>query len=66
LDYSSDCILNANGVIQKIHLSDKILALDLKSEVNIWGFDQYTKKDFTVDWLSKEEEDAIRRLRQAG
>ena len=66
LDYSSDCILNANGVIQKIHLSDKILALDLKSEVNIWGFDHYAKKDFTVDWLSKEEEDAIRRLRQAG
>jgi len=65
LDYSSDCLLNANGVIQKIHLSDKILALDLKSDVNIWPFTHYEKKDFTIDWLSKEEEDAIRRFRQA-
>jgi hypothetical protein len=64
LDYSSDCLLNANGVIQKIYPSDKILALDLKSGVNIWPFEHYTKKDFTIDWLSKEEEDAIRRLRQ--
>jgi hypothetical protein len=63
LDYSSDCLLNANGVIQKIYPSDKILALDLKSNVNIWPFDHYTRKDFVIDWLSKEEEDAIRRLR---
>jgi hypothetical protein len=63
LDFSSDCLLNANGVIQKIYLSDKILALDLKSGVNIWPFDHYTRKEFTIDWLSKDEEDAIRRLR---
>jgi len=66
LDYSSDCLLNANGVIQKIYPSDKILALDLKSGVNIWPFEHYTKKEFTIDWLSKEEEDAIRRLRSEG
>jgi hypothetical protein len=66
LDYSSDCLLTANGVIQKIYPSDKILALDLKSGVNIWPFEHYTKKDFTIDWLSKEEEDAIRRLRSKG
>jgi len=65
LDFSSDCLLNANGVIQKPFLSDKILAIDLKSDVNIWPFDHYQEKEFTVDWLSTEEEDAIRRFRSA-
>ena len=65
LDYSSDCLLNANGVIQKIYLSDKILAIDLKSDINIWPFDHFTQKEFTVDWLSKEEEDAIREFRSS-
>lgn len=65
LDYSSDCLLAANGVLQKTYLSDKILALDLKSDTNIWPFDHYTEKEFEIDWLSNEEEDAIRRLRSA-
>lgn len=65
LDFSSDTLLNANGVIQKIYLSDKILALDLKSDVNIWPFETYEEKDFDIDWLSEGEKDAIRRFRSA-
>jgi hypothetical protein len=66
LDFSSDMILMRNGFTQKKYLSDKILAVDLKSKENIWKFDNYPLQEWTVDWMSKSEEDAIRRLAKAG
>jgi len=64
LDNSSDTILLTNGVRQVGHVSDEVLVVDLKSEVNIWGFGNYEKVDVDVlEFISTEERDAIRRLR---
>lgn len=65
LDHSSEVILLTNGVKQIGYESDEVMVVDLKSPVNIWGFDNYLKTDIDVlEFISKEERDAIRRLRQ--
>lgn len=64
LDYSSDLILRNHGVNQTLYESDKPMATDLKSSVNIWPFEHY--REVTEDalyFISNEERDAIRRLR---
>ena len=64
LDHSSDTILLTSGIRQVSHKSDEVLVVDLKSEVNIWGFENYEITDVDVlEFISKEERDAIRRLR---
>lgn len=64
LDYSSDLILRNHGVEQKLYQSDRPLAVDLKSSVNIWPFDHYREVgDDALYFISNEERDAIRRLR---
>lgn len=64
LDFSSDMILRNHGIEQKLYQSDRPLAVDLKSSVNIWPFSHYREvSDDALYFLSNEERDAIRRLR---
>jgi hypothetical protein len=64
LDFSSEVYLNRNGITVKKILTDSILAVDLKSDVNIWSFDtNYDAGEFELDWISTKEKNAIRRFK---
>jgi hypothetical protein len=64
LDHGSEMILHKNGIRQTKVLTDSILAVDLKSETNIWPIETYDKEDFEMGFISEGERDAIRRLEQ--
>lgn len=64
LDFSSEVLLVTNGIKQTKVLTNSILAVDLKSDVNIWPIDEYNPGTFDLDWLSQKESDAIRQLKQ--
>lgn len=63
LDFNSEFNLNRRGVEVKIvEIGSDVLALDIKSEVNIWGTDQFDEVNYDVlNYFP--EGDAIRQLR---
>lgn len=65
LDFSSEVMMVTNGIRQKKVLTKSVLAVDLKSETNIWPIESYEKGDFELPWISQDEHDAIRRLKTA-
>ena len=62
LDHASECLLLRNGIRQTKVLTTSILAVDLKSDVNIWPIEQYERGTFELNWISQGEQDAIRQF----
>jgi len=65
LDHGSDCLLLRNGIRQTKILTNSILAVDLKTDTNIWPIETYDRGDFELTWLSEGEHNAIRRITES-
>lgn len=69
LDNNSNFRLARHGFLEKKIRSEVPLAIDIKSETNIWPFNYLIGQDYTfeeaIQGLSNEETEAIKRLRHA-